>query len=112
MRSANTLRHSFHTVLASTEEQIQAAVHDSGIHGIVFDLDCIGDGAADGIEVLQEIRKLREDVVLVAITESTNSEIPLKASQAGADEFFLDSMDFSQLAGVTAGSHRKARAAV
>ena len=97
----------FHTVLASTEEQIQAAVHDSRIHGIVFDLDCIDDGAADGIEVLQEIRRLREDVVLVAITESSNSEIPLKASQAGADEFFLDSMDFSQLAGVLLGAIEK-----
>jgi DNA-binding NtrC family response regulator len=90
----------FRTVLASTEEQIQAAVHDMGVHGIVFNLDCISEGAADGIEVLQEIRKLREDVVLVAITASTNSEIPLKASQAGADEFFLDSMDFSQLPSV------------
>ena len=97
----------FRTVLASTEEQIQAAVHDPHINGIVFDLDCISEGAADGIEVLQEIRKLREDVVLVAITASSNSEIPLKASQAGADEFFLDSMDFSQLAGVLLGAIEK-----
>src|SRR5271168_1846786 len=98
---------SFKTVVASTEEQIQAAVHDLGVHGIVFNLDCIGDGAADGIEVLQEIRKLREDVVLVAITNSTNSEIPLKASQAGADEFFLDTMDFSQLPSVLLGAIEK-----
>jgi DNA-binding NtrC family response regulator len=97
----------FKTVLASTEEQIQAAVHDMGVHGIVFNLDCISEGAADGIEVLQEIRKLREDVVLVAITTSTNSEIPLKASQAGADEFFLDSMDFSQLPSVLLGAIEK-----
>src|ERR1022692_858216 len=90
----------FRTVLASTEDQIQAAVHDFGVHGIVFNLDCVGEGAADGMEVLREIRKLREDMVLVALTESTNSEIPLKASQAGVDEFFLDSMDFSQLPGV------------
>jgi DNA-binding NtrC family response regulator len=97
----------FKTVVAGTEEQIHAAVHDLGVHGIVFDLDCIGDGAADGIEVLQEIRKLREDVVLVAITKSTNSEIPLKANQAGADEFFLDTMDFSQLPGVLLGAIEK-----
>src|ERR1022692_774270 len=97
----------FRTVLAGTEEQIQAAVHDSGVHAIVFDLDCIGEGAADGIEVLQEIRKLREDLVLVAITESTDSEIPLKASQAGADEFFLNTMDFSQLPGVLLGAIEK-----
>jgi DNA-binding NtrC family response regulator len=97
----------FKTVVASSEEQIHEAVHDFGVHGIVFNLDCIGEGAADGIEVLQEIRKLREDVVLVAITKSTNSEIPLKASQAGADEFFLDSMDFSQLPGVLLGAIEK-----
>ena len=98
---------SFKTVVASTEDQIQASVHDLGVQGIVFDLDCIGDGAVDGIEVLQEIRKLREDVVLVAITKSTNSEIPLKASQAGADEFFLDTMDFSQLPSVLLGAIEK-----
>jgi DNA-binding NtrC family response regulator len=97
----------FRTILASTEDQIQAAVHDFGVHGMVFNLDCIGAGAADGIEVLQEIRKLREDMVLVALTKSTNSEIPLKASQAGADEFFLDSMDFSQLPGVLLGAIEK-----
>jgi DNA-binding NtrC family response regulator len=77
------------------------------VHGIVFDLDCIGDGAADGVEVVQEIRKLREDVALVAITESTNSEIPLKASQAGADEFFVTPIDFSQLREVLLGAIEK-----
>ena len=93
--------------LAGTEEQIQAAVQDSGIHGIVFDLDCIGEGASDGIEVLQEIRKLREDIALVAITESTSGEIALKASQAGADEFFVSPMDFSQLGEVLFGAIEK-----
>jgi DNA-binding NtrC family response regulator len=95
------------TVLASTQEQINDAVHDSGVHGIVFDLDCIGEGAADGIEVLQEIRKLREDMALVAITESTSGEIALKASQAGADEFFVTPMDFSQLGRVLLGAIEK-----
>jgi DNA-binding NtrC family response regulator len=95
------------SVLASTEEQIHDAVHDTGTHGIVFDLDCIGEGAADGIEVLQEIRKLREDIALVAITESTSGEIALKASQAGADEFFVTPMDFSQLGKVLLGAIEK-----
>jgi DNA-binding NtrC family response regulator len=97
----------FRTALASTEAQIQAAVHDPGVHGIVFDLDCIGEGAADGIEVVQEIRKLREDIALVAITESANSEIPLKASQAGADEFFVTPMDFGQLCDLLLGAIEK-----
>src|ERR1700693_5081692 len=66
---ARYLAPTFKIVLASTQDQIQAAVHDFGVHGIIFNLDCIGEGAADGIEVLQEIRRLREDIVLVALTE-------------------------------------------
>ncbi|HZD30350.1 MAG TPA: sigma-54 dependent transcriptional regulator [Candidatus Angelobacter sp.] len=87
----------FKTILASTEEEIQVVVSDSSVHGLVFDLDSIGDGAEDGIEVLQEIRKLREDLVLAAMTESTDSGLSLKASQAGIDEFFVAPVDLSRL---------------
>lgn len=97
----------FKTVLASTEEEIQAAVNDSGIHGLVVDLDSIGEGAEDGIEVLQEIRKLREDMVLVAMTESSSSGLSLKASQVGIDEFFPAPVDFSRLRDVLLGTMEK-----
>ncbi len=97
----------FKAVLANTEERINAVVHDPEIQGLVLDLDSIEDGAADGIEVLQEIRKLREDLALVAITESTSSDIQLKASQAGADEFFLVPVDFSQLRTLLLGTIEK-----
>jgi DNA-binding NtrC family response regulator len=97
----------FKAFLASTEEEIKAAVDDPEVQGMVIDLDSIDEGAADGVEVLQEIRKLREDLVLVAITESTGSDIQLKASQAGADEFFLAPVDFSQLRSVLLGTLEK-----
>ena len=83
--------------MASTEPQIKTLIDDPDIHGIVLDLECIGEGAADGVEVLQEMRRLRDDLVMVAITESTSSELPLMASQAGADHFFLKPVDGSQL---------------
>ena len=88
---------SFRTTMASTESQIKTLIDDPDIHGIVLDLECIGDGAADGVEVLQEMRRLRDDLIMVAITESTSSELPLMASQAGADHFFLKPVDGSQL---------------
>ena len=53
----------FNTTLASTEEQIKAAVEDPKLQGIFFDLDSIGEGARDGVDVLKEIRAIREDVV-------------------------------------------------
>ncbi|HZC22535.1 MAG TPA: sigma-54 dependent transcriptional regulator [Candidatus Binatia bacterium] len=88
---------SFRATMASTESQIKTLIDDPDIHGIVLDLECIGEGATDGVEVLQEMRRLREDLIMVAITESTSSELPLMASQAGADHFFLKPVDSSQL---------------
>jgi len=88
---------SFKTTLASTEEQIKSLVEDAHLHGILFDLDSIGEGARDGIDVLKEIRAIREDVVLVAMTGSQDRSIPFRASQAGADEFFLAPVNYAQL---------------
>jgi CheY-like chemotaxis protein len=88
MREA--LASSFRATLASTESQIKTLIDDPDIHGIGLDLESIGDGAADGIEVLQEMRRLRDDLIMVAITASIGSELPLQASQAGTDHFFLE----------------------
>jgi two-component system response regulator PilR (NtrC family) len=49
------------------------------------------------MRLMQEIRQVRDDVVLVAITRSNSRSIPLKASHAGADEFFLAPLDFQEL---------------
>jgi len=91
------LADTFSTVLATNEEQIQAVVGAAKLDGIVLDLDSIGDGTGDGIEVLQELRRLREDIVLFAISRSTDRRVPLKASQAGADEVFLAPLNLPEL---------------
>ena len=85
------------TVLASTENEIKNVLEQAELHAILFNLDCIGDGAVDGLDVLAEIRKIRDDVVLVACTRSNSRTIPLKASQAGADEFFLYPLNYEEL---------------
>ena len=85
------------TVLASNENEIKNVLEQAELHAILFNLDCIGDGAVDGLDVLAEIRKIRDDVVLVAFTRSNSRTIPLKASQAGADEFFLYPLNYDEL---------------
>ena len=85
------------TVPASTENEIKNVLEQAELHAILFNLDCIGDGAIDGLDVLAEIRKIRDDVVLVAFTRSNSRTIPLKASQAGADEFFLCPLNYEEL---------------
>ena len=86
---SHSLAQNFRIVQAGTENLIKGFVDDPELRAMIFDLDSIGDGAKDGVEVLQEIRALREDIVLVALSSSSQRSIPVMASRAGADEFFL-----------------------
>ncbi|MGC2527093.1 MAG: sigma-54 dependent transcriptional regulator [Candidatus Acidiferrum sp.] len=87
----------FRTTLSSTEEEIKKILEQPELHAILFNLDCIGDGAGDGLEVLEEMRRIRDDVVFAVFTRSVQRTIPLKASQAGADEFFLFPLNYEEL---------------
>jgi DNA-binding NtrC family response regulator len=59
------------------------------------------------VEVLQEIRAIRDDLVLVAMTRSRDHNIPLHASQAGADEFVVAPVNYEELQGVLARAIEK-----
>jgi DNA-binding NtrC family response regulator len=87
----------FQTIFSSTEEEIKKTLEQPELHAILFNLDCIGAGAGDGLEVLEEMRRIRDDVVFAVFTRSVQRTIPLKASQAGADEFFLFPLNFEEL---------------
>ena len=87
----------FRAILADNERAIKGAVEDSSLQSMLFDLDSVGEGARDGVDVLQEIRALRDDMVLVAMTRSRDHNLPLRASQAGADEFVLAPVNYEEL---------------
>jgi DNA-binding NtrC family response regulator len=93
----NQLGRRFRISLAINEDEIKTALERADLHAVLFDLDAIGDGPADGVEVLSHVRPIRDDIVLVAFTRTTSRTIPLKASQAGADEFFLFPLNYSEL---------------
>jgi DNA-binding NtrC family response regulator len=87
----------FSASLAQTEKQIQSAVDDFSVRAILIDLDSVGTNQSQATQLLHDLRQVREDLVLVAVTRSNSRSIPLKASQAGADEFFLAPLDFQEL---------------
>jgi DNA-binding NtrC family response regulator len=87
----------FRTSLAANEDEIKALLEQPELHAILFNLDSIGDGPSDGLDVLEEISKIRDDVVLAAFTCSNQRTIPLRASQAGADEFFRFPINYDEL---------------
>ena len=87
----------FRAILADNEGAIKDAVEDSSLQSMLFDFDSVGEGARDGVDVLQEIRAIRDDMVLVAMTRSRDHNLPLRASQAGADEFVLVPVNYEEL---------------
>jgi two-component system response regulator PilR (NtrC family) len=97
----------FRAILADNERAIKEAVEDSSLQSMLFDLDSVGEGARDGVDVLQEIRALRDDMVLVAMTRSRDHNLPLRASQAGADEFVLAPVKYEELQSVLARAIEK-----
>jgi DNA-binding NtrC family response regulator len=74
----------FTAVLAHNEKQIQSAVEDPNVRAILLDLDNVGEDTAGALRLMQEIRQIRDDLVLVAITRSNSRTIPMKASQENA----------------------------
>lgn len=104
---ARSLNPEFKVTMAGTEKLIKGLVEDPELRAMVFDLDSIGEGPTDGIEVLQEIRLLREDIVLVAMTGSSQRSIPLMASRSGADEFFISPVNSAELSIVLARAIEK-----
>jgi len=97
----------FTAVLAQDDKQIQAAVDDPNIRAVLLDVDSVGEDPSEALGLLRDIRQVREDLVLVAITSSNSRSIPLRASEAGADEFFLAPLDFQELQVVLARAIEK-----
>jgi DNA-binding NtrC family response regulator len=87
----------FQVIAASDDAEIRGILEQPDLRAVLFDLDCVGDGPADGLEVLEEMRKVRDDVVLATCTRSGQRTLPLKASQAGADECFLFPLNYDEL---------------
>ncbi len=97
----------FRATLADTEQAIKEAVEDPTLQSMLFEMESVGGGARDGVEVLQEIRAIRDDIVLVAMTRSRDHNLPLRASQAGADEFVLAPVNYEELRSVLARAIEK-----
>lgn len=97
----------FAAELAQNDKEIQSTVDDLHIRAVLLDLDSVGEDSAEALRLLSEIRQVRDDLVLVAITRSNSRSLPLQSSQAGADEFFLAPLDFQELQVVLARAIEK-----
>jgi hypothetical protein len=90
------LGEAFEISLATNENEIKSALEQPALHAILFNLDAVGQSPSDGLEVIEEIRKIRDGVVLAAY---------------GPDKFGR-ALYFESVASQSAGVSRPARALV
>jgi DNA-binding NtrC family response regulator len=91
------LASTFHVHYLTTWGEILALMSRTSLDAILVDLDTLSESTEQGIECLAELRRINEDLVLVAITRLHSRSIRLKAGEVGADEFFLAPVDFQEM---------------
>jgi DNA-binding NtrC family response regulator len=87
----------FNTTFLSNPDDILPLLTRVPLDAILLDVDTVTGSTAQGLEVLQELRGMSADFVLVALTRSHSRSVRMKASEVGADEFFTAPVDFAEL---------------
>src|SRR5574341_227435 len=78
------------TAIVTTDESLP-------LDAIILDVDVLAGSPTQGLEVLHELRGMSEDFVLIALTRSHSHSLRRKATEAGADDFFVAPVDFDEL---------------
>ncbi len=87
----------FNTTFLSNPDDILPLLTQVPLDAILLDVDTVAGSTQQGLEVLQELRGMSEDFVLVALTRSHSHAVRRKATEAGADDFFVAPVDFDEL---------------
>jgi len=88
---------SYRSILLNSAEALTPLMEQAPPDGILLDLDTATGATSSGLELLGEIRRQSQDVVLIALTRSRSRSIRLKAGELGADEFFVAPVDPQEL---------------
>jgi DNA-binding NtrC family response regulator len=88
---------SFNTTFLSNPDDILPLLTQVPLDALILDIDTVAGSAAQGLEVLGELRGISEDFVLVALTRSHSHSLRRKATESGADDFFVAPVDFDEL---------------
>ncbi len=87
----------FNTTFLNNPDDILPLLTQVPLDAIILDVDTVAGSTAQGLEVLGELRGMSEAFVLVALTRSHSRGVRVKASEAGADEFFIAPVNFDEL---------------
>ncbi len=87
----------FNTTFLSNPDDILPLLTQVPLDAIILDVDTVAGSTAQGLEVLHELRGMSADFVLVALTRSHSHSLRRRATESGADDFFVAPVDFDEL---------------
>ena len=87
----------FHTTFLNNPDDILPLLTQVPLDAILLDVDTVPGSTTQGLEVLQQLRGMSEDFVLIALTRSHSHSLRRRATEAGADDFFVAPVDFDEL---------------
>jgi len=102
----------FHTTVLNPSEPVLAILAETPVEAALVDLDA-GDGSTHlGLDIVQQLRGFDPTLVVFALTRSRSKLIRTNTQAAGANEFFIAPVDFSQLQVVLQHALEKRRRAI
>jgi DNA-binding NtrC family response regulator len=87
----------FNTTFLNSADEILPLLSREPLEAIILDVDTIAANTNEGLSVLGELRSMNRDLILIALTRSRSRSVCLKATEVGADEFFVAPVDFQEL---------------
>src|SRR5208282_4430080 len=80
-----------------TWDELVGTLKKQPAQAVLVDIDTIAESSQDGLAALAELRSLKPDLVLVALTRSSSRSIRHKAMSATVDEYFIAPIDFEEV---------------
>lgn len=80
-----------------TWDELMALMKKESPDAIFLDIDTVRENSEDGIAALAELRSMRPDLILAALTRSDSRNTRHKAIEAIVDEYFVAPIDFQEV---------------
>jgi DNA-binding NtrC family response regulator len=97
----------FQVVVRDSYEDLARWTREAGVVAVIVDIDTDGDDPHGGLPVIDELRRLNENFVLISLSRARTRSVENQAIAAGADAHFRSPVDLSEMRLTLADSLRR-----
>jgi DNA-binding NtrC family response regulator len=87
----------FRVVVRDSHENLARWTREARVSAVLLDIDTEGEDPYGGLVVLNELRKLNEEFVLISLSRARARSVEKQALSAGADAHFRNPIDVTEL---------------